>query len=691
MDSRRPVRYRCALAGALLIPSAFVPATGVAAQVAQDTTRRDSTVQRIERVVVTGARTPATTGGAAAVVIAPSSLNVTPAPSLQEVLRHVPFVLVRQNSRGEMEISVRGSESRQTAMMLDGLPLTIGWDHRTDPSLIPATGVQSVKMVRGLSSLLNGPNALGGIIDIGLGRSDLGPPPSRELMVGTGVDMFGATVASVVGGRRINATPGSALSVRAGGGYHNRDGFALPGGVTDLGSDDDLRINTQYRQYDAFATARWQAAQGRYLGLTGTGYSTERGVAPELNADEPRFWRYPNQSRVLGILSAGTGLMATPFGHGSIDASGGYNRGTVEITAFTDATYDEVDSREWGDERMYNGHVRMAHTLPFGGELRAAFTGARVEYGETLDDDPTTEYEQRLWSTGGEAEFPVAGRFAISGGIVNDASTTPGSGGREPLGRVSAWGWRTGASMVAFGERARIHASVSERSRFPALRELYSGALNRFAPNPDLKPERLLGTEIGVSLVASRTEARTVSFQVVGFHHDLDDAVVRTTLDDRRFFRVNRDRIRTTGAEVFGSWLPTGRGLSVSADVLVQNIKVRDKTIPDGERFPENNPELRGGVELGIPLMFAFEGIAALRHTGSQHCIDPDTGEFEELSSETIGNVAVQRTWRLGRGTGLLSSLKTMLALDNITDSALYDSCGLPQPGRTLRFGIQLR
>ena len=690
-DSFRHDRRMYASITALVVAIAFVPAASAAAQTAQDTTRRDSTVQRIEQVVVTGARTPATVGGAAVVVVAPSSLNVTPAPSMQEVLRQVPFVLVRQNSRGEMEISMRGSESRQTAMMLDGLPLTIGWDHRTDPSLIPATGVQSVKMVRGLSSLLNGPNTLGGVIDIGLGRSDLGASPDRELVIGTGIDMFGATVASIVAGRRISVTPTGMLSIRAGGGYHNRDGFALPGDVTDIGSDDDLRLNTQYRQYDAFATARLQGSQGRYLGITATGYDTERGVAPELHVAEPRFWRYPNQARVLGILSAGTGLMATPLGHGSMDASGGYARGTVEITAFTDAGFDEVDSREWGDERLYNGHVRVTHTLPRGGELRAAFTGARVEYGETLNDDPTANYEQQLWSSGAEAEFPVAGRFLISGGIVNDASTTPESGGREPLGRASRWGWRAGTSMFAFGERARIHASVSKRSRFPALRELYSGALNRFAPNPELKPERLLGTELGVSVIASQTESRTLSFQVVGFHHDLDDAVVRTTLADRRFFRVNRDQIRTTGAELFGSWIPAQRGVSISADLLAQNITVRDKTIPNGERLPEHQPEIRGGVELGIPLLFAIEGMAAVRHTGSQHCLHPDTGEFEKLSSETIGNIGVQRTWRLRRGTGLLSSLRTMLSLDNITDSAVYDQCGLPQPGRTLRFGIQLR
>ena len=669
----------------------LVLASALPAQVTRDSTMRDSTARTIETVVVTAARNPATVGGAAAVVVAPAELNVAPAPSLQEVLRHIPFVLVRQNSRGETEISMRGSESRQVAIMLDGLPLTIGWDHRTDPSLIPVTGVQSVKMVRGLSSLLHGPNSLGGIVELGLGRSDLGAAPERELSVGTGIDGYGAMVASLIGGRRIRSSGGGFLSVRAGGGYHDSDGISRAGDVTDVVPGEDLRTNTHYRQYDGFATARWTAPRGAYIGTTVTGYSTERGVAPELHVSEPRFWKYPNQSRLLGILSAGTGPLTTPFGLGSIDASAGYNRGTVEITAFTDPTYTAIDGREWGDERLYSSHVRLSHSMPFNGQIGAAFTGARVWYGETLDTDPTNEYEQNLWSSGLEAEFPIASRFLISAGAVNDASSTPQSGGRTPLGRTSSWGWRAGASMLAFDERARFHASVSERSRFPALRELYSGSLNRFAPNPDLEPETLLGTELGLTFTPTPGDAGAVSFQIVGFHHNLDGAVVRTTLPDNRFFRVNRDEIKTTGAELLGSWRPTERGMWFAADLLIQDVQVRDQTIPDGDRRPEHQPELRGGIEIGLPLFFQTEGMAAIRHTGTQYCLNPDTDAYDKLDAETVGNVAVHRTWQLGSGQGLLSSLRTLLAIDNVTDSAVYDQCGLPQPGRTLRLGVQLR
>ena len=101
-------------------------------------------------------------------------------PTLEQVLRQTPFVLVRQNSRGEVELSVRGSDSRQAALLLDGLPLTLGWDHRTDASLIPTTGVRRVTLVRGLSSVLTGPNALGGVIAV-----DLNTPTNQRGTAGT--------------------------------------------------------------------------------------------------------------------------------------------------------------------------------------------------------------------------------------------------------------------------------------------------------------------------------------------------------------------------------------------------------------------------------------------------------------------------------------------------------------------------
>ena len=153
---------------------------------ARDTVRVDST--RVAReydlggITVRVARPALTTGGASAVVVRLDSLGSTPAPSMEDVIRSMPLVVVRRNSRGEAQPAIRGSDERQIGVFLDGVPLTIGWDHRTDMSIIPLTAAQSVRLIRGLSSVLYGPNPPGCLLGIDVARlpalpASLAPPP----------------------------------------------------------------------------------------------------------------------------------------------------------------------------------------------------------------------------------------------------------------------------------------------------------------------------------------------------------------------------------------------------------------------------------------------------------------------------------------------------------------------------------
>jgi iron complex outermembrane receptor protein len=454
---------------------------------------------------------------------------------------------------------------------------------------------------------------------------------------------------------------------------------------------DDLRTNSDLRHVDGFASLRWQGRTGRHLGLTTMGYRAERGVPPELHVQEPRLWRYPAQSRLVTALFAGTGIAETPAGTGSLETTVGYGEGHVEIESFSDRAYTTLDTRELGAERVLTGRLVAAHSLGGGGELRAALTGGEVRYEETLGAEPPSSYRQRLWSVATEAQWPLLSGGALSGGVAYDVATTPETGGKPALGRLDAWGWRLGATTRA-SDALRLHASVSRRSRFPALRELYSGALDRFQPNPSLRPERLTGAELGATLDAG---ARRVTMQGVIFHHRLTDAVVRTTVPDTRLFvRVNRDEIRSSGVELLAAWTSSpatpARAVSVSGDVLAQHVRVRDR-VAAAERRAEHQPELRGSLELSAPLPFAARGTAAARYTGAQYCVHPDAGTQLRLGAQAEGSLAVERRWVLGRGAGPLRSVRALVALDNVNDATVYGQCGLPEPGRTLRLALQLR
>jgi iron complex outermembrane receptor protein len=666
----------------LVLP--FLVAAPLAAQT-PDSVRKDTVAQRLQAVRVTETRAAAVSGGASAVLVNPVVLRSSPAPLLHEALREAPSVHVRQNSRGEMELSVRGSDSRQAAVLIDGVPITLGWDHRTDPSIVPITGSQRLVVVPGLGSLLNGPNTLGGTVEINhddaLGRT-------AQTWGGFGIDQTGATVTTLGASRFIQGTGRGGVFLRGGLSHRQRDGVAVPSDALDPTETDGLRTNSDLRELDGFASARWTNGMGRAVGATVSAFDAEKGVPPEEHISTPRLWRYPYHRRALVALSGSSGLITTPFGYGSMDVGAGVNQGRLKIQSYATRDYETVTGQELGDERTTTLRARLNHSLGSRASLRMAITSADVRYTETLDADPAVDYRQRLTSAGAEVEAPIGESTTLAAGWVFDRAVAPETGGRdanpEPF---DSPGWRAGLSHT-LNTQWSVHASASRRSRFPSLRELYSGALNRFTPNPDLKPEALLGLEAGFTFGHTSNGGVGTTLRVNAFNHKLDDAVVRITLiNPTRFMRINRDRIESTGMEAIAG-VSAGQ-VTLTADALVQRITIFDETDDDAARHAENNPEQRAGLELGVPVPFQLRGIAALRYTGKQYCLNGDTGLEMTLKGQTVANLSVERSMSIGGG--LFRSLRALFALDNVTDATVYDQCGLPQAGRTVRLMFSFR
>lgn len=662
----------------------------VSAQERRDTTKADTSVFRIGEIVVQAARTVRTVGGASAIEVRLDSLALPPAPTLEAVLREVPAVHVRTNSRGEAEITVRGSESRQVAVLVDGVPLTLGWDARTDVSVVPATAPQELTLIRGLSSVLYGPNTLGGIIEVGVGKG-VARGQQRALQLATGIDDVGGLASSATVRLPFESEAGHWL-VRAGAGYRESPGTPLARGVVEPlpAEDADLRLNTDVDNADGFLALRYASDAGAWFALSSSGFRAERGIAAELGVDEPRFWRYPHVSRVIAVASGGTGQRDSPFGgEGDVEASIGVDAGRTEIESFRSRAYDVLDGTEEGDDRTVTLRLLGDHTLGERADLRAAFTWADIDHDEVIDGGPELHYRQRLWSVGAEtvARLLEDGGGAVenvrlSVGVALDRGDTPESGDKPAIDALTDWGGRIGLTAALRGGDMLVHGGISRRVRFPALREVYSGGLGRFDPNPGLGPERLVATEAGLT-----ARLATGELQAVIFHHRLDDAIVRIVTPAGLFRRVNRNQLRSTGLEMLGSM---GLGdVTIAADLTLQSVDLIDPQAGLTTR-PENQPSVYGSVNVRFPLPFDVRAVTAARYTGSQYCVDPDTGADRELDAGARLNVDLSRVFTLRpAGAGWISRLEARAGIDNVADTAIYDQCGLPQPGRL--FTVQLR
>ena len=662
--------------------------TGTTMAQTPDSTRRDTT--RIPELEVRAVKPLTTTGGSSALRLRLDSVPLPPAPTLEQALRRLPLLHVRKNSRGESEISARGSESRQVAVLVDGIPLTLAWDSRTDASVLPSTAFREMTYVRGLSSMLYGPNVLGGVIELPVGHS-ASRPARATAEVSTGLDHvggFGSRASTVV---PIGGAAGKWM-LRAGGSFSDSPGVPLANGIVEPipGEHENLRVNTDFQSVDGFGALRYQGGSGSFLSFSAWTFKAERGMAAEQDFDDARFWRYPDVHRTMAVISGGTGHHRSPFGGvGDVEASLGVDFGRTDIDVYTARDYQTLDGFEDGKDRTLTFRMLADQTLGSRGDLRGAFTMVETRHDEFLPNGEA-RYRQQVMSVGAETEWRLIdmGRginaLRLSVGGAYDVGKTPETGGREPgQPTLTELGARIGLTMVAADGRLQAHTSLSRRGRFPSLRELYSGALNRFTPNPDLKPENLVALEAGVTTRVGSTS----EIQVVGFRHQMNDAVVRITLPDNKFMRVNRNRLTTHGIELLASTV-VGQ-VAFGGDLTLQSAKLTTTDATSTHR-PENLPDAFGGafVRANVPLGLRLGG--EVRYTGNQFCIDPATGDDAELASGAVLHADVSREFRIRSAGGLFSRLEGTIAMDNLGDKAMYDQCRLPEAGRLLRFQVRI-
>jgi iron complex outermembrane receptor protein len=675
----------------------MVPATaiGQVEQAVQDSIKFRG---QLPEVVVRAPRPVTAVGGAAAIEADVDSLPLPAAPSIEEVLREIPLMHIRTNSRGETEVTTRGSESRQVAVLVDGIPITLAWDARADVSVIPATALQSITFVRGLSSMLHGPNVLGGVVEARIAGATE-PPEAASALVTIGTDDVGAYGASASGTLPLESSAG-AFQLRGGLAFRDSPGDPLANDLREPvpGDDEDLRLNTDAENVSGFVAGRFVSEGGAWASFSGSSFKEARGIAAELGLpdEDARLWRYPHVSRTLAVLSGGTGFRSSPFGgEGDLEASIGFDRGRTDIDAYTSRDYSEIESFEDAEDRTLTMRLLADQTLSERGDLRAAFTLADIHHDESLSEDGDAEYQQRLWSMAAENNWRLLdggerlNALSLSVGGAYDVAETPKTGGRPALGQLSEWGGRFGLSAVMHKGRTVLHAGVSRRGRFPALRELYSGALGRFEPNPDLEPEKLITTEAGVTRQLRRGEV-----QLVGFHTELEDAVVRISLNefegDRRQKRVNQNKVTSTGVELVGSYA-LGR-LVLTGDATLQSVELSEAEGLE-KHEPENMPEAFGSLGAQFPVFDRTYLGTSVAYKGRQFAIDGITGEDARLDGETVVDAYLSRTWpfRATRTGRIFTQVETRLSVDNIGDVALYDSWGLPEPGRRIRLELRIQ
>jgi iron complex outermembrane receptor protein len=594
--------------------------------------------------------------------------------NVAEMLRFLPGVSARTNSRGETVARVRGAEERQTLVFFDGVPLAVPWDGRFDVGVLPAGLVQSIKVAKGAVPIEYGTNAIAGAIDL----RTVGDDARRfgaTLQGGTG----GFGTASVFAGGDIG---GLQVQVAAAGVTRDAepiaDRSALPFSQAPTGG----RTNTDLDSLSLFGA----------LGYTGTTIaarasllrvSTRRGIAPESDRDPalaaPRYWRYPRIDMTQLALNANAVLGDTT----TLRAVGWRQWFDQSIDAFTDASYTVRRTRQDDDDDTVGGRLVLATTFaPFALRLtgsaqtsRHAQIDSNVQAGTA---GPRLVYRQNLFTVGAEVDAPV-GPARATFGLAYDRATTPLTGDKPSQPAMDAIALSV-AVEAGLAEGTTLTLSGGRRTRFPSARELFGESLGRFLVNGDLQPETAWLADINLAW-----QGRGASLVVNPFFQRGEGTI------GQRVVRVGgvalRQRYNQSGSRSYGVDAQADFGLVTGLDAELFGTALSAMADPGDAAFRTllQRPSYEVGGALRYRPTEAVQLRAEFRRIGPATDLDASGNRVTLAAGDEVN---LRGQWRVADIGDRAVSIT--VAVDNVTNDVITPQAGLPMPGRMLRMGLRV-
>lgn len=651
------------------------------------------------KIVVVGSQDGQQPGVGGAVLTADQMWNFD-RNTLDQAVNIVPGVVSTFDANGrrnESDIFVRGFGRWQVPLMLDGVRIYLPADNRLDFTRFLTADIAEVQIQKGYASVLDGPGAMGGAINLVTRK------PIRALEAEGSIWTGGRGDTEGWNGYVMFGTRQPKYYVQGSANYADRDFWSLSGNYDPatnslqptgrrLSSDSS---DSRYNVKAGFTPNQTDEYTFNYIKQLG-----EKGAPLNVINNPPvppnSYWRWPywdvqntsflSRTQFTPTTYLKTKLYYNTFENG-LDA---YDDGTYTTQSAPGRFFSPYDDHAYGVSLEVGTVQRRSNALKFAGHFR---TDVHTEQNfnrptnpTMATTDPLQERSQDTWSVAIEDTYHATPNVDLVGGISYDSyrvtkaeSFTVARGLFElPRGGSGSFNWQT-AAIWHYSSFAELHASVSDRSRFPVLFELYSTRFGTATPNPDLGPERATNLEVGWK----GRVADNVRIEGAVFYSDVRGLIQTVLLPDS-----------TTQTQNVGDGHFYGVEFGIDAEISSQlsagiNYTAISRTIHDALQ-----PNLR---PTGVPTNKAFiyaawRPINRLTITPSldiagDRWSDVNTTPvlafpYLRTGAYTLINVAAQYA--------LARNFDVVLGFKNLSDDNYELAWGFPQPGRTFYVKTQV-
>ncbi len=488
----------------------------------------------LPETIVTGTRipTPAERVPASVTVIDRQTIEERGYTTLSEALQSVPGMrLVQSGGIGQQASAfLRGAGSRNVLVLLDGVPVN-------DPA--EANGafnfgnemlfdIERIEVLRGPASAVYGSSALGGVINMVTRRApaDRAFAPFGEVAGGTqrtlraGIGAAGTVQQFdyMFAGQSLSTQGFNAMAPRFTDNRGEREGFRGFASTARLGWNPLPGTRVE-------ALLRWR--QNNF------GLDSVPRDDPNYTAEDRRFYGQLRAETQLfdGAWTTGLRVSATEDRRRYTNLPDGQSTSSTR-----DAYRGTRTLLDWGNTvRLPSFGILTDGALGFG--VTHALEQSRSASGSSFF---RTTVNAQQHSTGGYAtlQYRLFDRLDVTAGLRRDTTT----------GFTDDTTWRLGAVLALPEINARLRGAVGTAFAAPSLFQRFGVISGFFQGNPNLRPERSLGWEVGFETdlpLAGRP--RFVTLGATYFGSRVRDLINFNTAFDSL---VNVDRARINGVEL---------------------------------------------------------------------------------------------------------------------------------------------
>lgn len=603
-------------------------------------------------------------------------------------------------SRNEQLIFVRGFDRWQVPLSIDGITIYRPADNRIDFSSFLTADVSEVQIAKGYTSVLNGPGGLGGAINLVTKKPTKAVEGEVQggMIFGTDGQYEGYKTYASLGTRQ------KGYYAQVSGALLDTDGWYLSNDFTPTASENGGERDHSYKENWEFsakvgltpnATDDYSITYKKIHSAKGAPYHVTDPV------ENQRYWDWPNTNQENLYWLSHTKLGEASF----VETKLYYTTFSDQLNSYDDPD-QTVQTRPYAFRSKYDdwaagGSILAGTDITSWDTLKAAFHYRRDQHGETQGYnvrgvscgstrpcfmEPEQLDVEDTYSVALENTVHVSKRLDFVAGISYDwrnlykaEEFTHDDGMFEYEKKDSdAFNWQS-AIVYRYNDTDTLHASVSDRTRFPNIWERFSSRFGGATSNPGLLPEQATNYEIGWS----SNFARNSQVSAAVFYSDVTDMIqsIPIVYEGQSVSQSQNVGDGNYYGVEFSMDYAFSNSLLVGGNITWIRRNVKNPSDPEFELT--GMPEVKGIVYMTYKATDALSITPSVEFANDRWTSGRSGDDFYYYQTGTFVLANIQAEYDFDDKTSL------MVAARNLLDEDYQLTDGYPEAGRT--FFVNMR